>query len=74
MGKFTKVTTAQAIKDENLPPKVTAHVIVGTPGTVSDLIKRRVVDAKNIRLYVLDEADNMLDMQGLGEQSRNMKR
>ncbi|KAF9582356.1 RNA helicase required for poly(A+) mRNA export [Lunasporangiospora selenospora] len=74
MGKFTQVTTAQAIKDESLPPKVTAHVIVGTPGTVSDLIKRRVIDPKNIRLYVLDEADNMLDMQGLGEQSRALKR
>lgn len=74
MGKFTQVTTAQAIKDENLPPRVNSHIIVGTPGTVSDLIKRRVIDAKNIRLYVLDEADNMLDMQGLGDQSRNLKR
>ncbi|KAK5798900.1 DEAD-domain-containing protein [Linnemannia elongata] len=74
MGKFTQVTTTQAIKDENLPSRVNSHIIVGTPGTVSDLIKRRVIDAKNIRLYVLDEADNMLDMQGLGDQSRNLKR
>ncbi|KAF9115957.1 RNA helicase required for poly(A+) mRNA export [Mortierella sp. AM989] len=74
MGKFTQVTTAQAIKDESLPPKVTAHVIVGTPGTVTDLIKRRVLDSKNIRLYVLDEADNMLDQQNLGEQSRQLKK
>ncbi|KAF9437743.1 RNA helicase required for poly(A+) mRNA export [Entomortierella beljakovae] len=74
MGKFTQVKTAQAIKDESLPPKVTAHVIVGTPGTVADLIKRRVIDPKNIRLYVLDEADNMLDLQNLGEQSQQLKR
>ncbi|KAF9174823.1 RNA helicase required for poly(A+) mRNA export [Mortierella sp. AD010] len=74
MGKFTQVTTCQAIKDEALPPKVTAHVIVGTPGTVTDLIKRRVLDPKNIRLYVLDEADNMLDLQNLGEQSRQLKK
>ncbi|KAF9364577.1 RNA helicase required for poly(A+) mRNA export [Mortierella sp. NVP85] len=74
MGKFTQVTTAQAIKDESLPPKVNAHVIVGTPGTVTDLIKRRVIDPKYIRLYVLDEADNMLDLQGLGDQSRALKR
>ncbi|KAF9898359.1 RNA helicase required for poly(A+) mRNA export [Lobosporangium transversale] len=74
MGKFTQVTLFQAIKDENTPPKVTAHVIVGTPGTVTDLIKRRVIDSKNIRLYVLDEADNMLDLQGLGDQSRQLKR
>ncbi|KAF9361283.1 RNA helicase required for poly(A+) mRNA export [Mortierella sp. AD094] len=74
MGKFTQVTTFQAIKDEALPPRVAAHVIVGTPGTVTDLIKRRVLDPKNIRLYVLDEADNMLDMQNLGEQSRQLKK
>ncbi|KAF9964110.1 RNA helicase required for poly(A+) mRNA export [Mortierella alpina] len=74
MGKFTQVTTAKAIKDESLPPKITSHVIVGTPGTVSDLIKRRQLDPKSIRLYVLDEADNMLDQQGLGEQSRSLKR
>lgn len=74
MGKFTQVTTAQAIKDESLPPRVNAHVIVGTPGTVTDLIKRRVIDSRYIRLYVLDEADNMLDLQGLGDQSRALKR
>ncbi|KAG0297042.1 RNA helicase required for poly(A+) mRNA export [Dissophora globulifera] len=74
MGKFTQVTTAQAIKEEPLPPKVNSHVIVGTPGTVADLIKRRAFDPRNIRLFVLDEADNMLDMQSLGRQSQELKR
>ncbi|KAF9972008.1 RNA helicase required for poly(A+) mRNA export [Actinomortierella ambigua] len=74
MGKYTKVKVFQAIKDEAMPPKVTAHVIVGTPGTVSDMIKRRVMDARNVRLFILDEADNMLDQQGLGDQSITLKR
>ena len=44
MGKFTNVQTEYAIKD-NLPrsvTKVTAHIIVGTPGTMLDLIRRKV--------------------------------
>ena len=44
MGKFTPVQTEYAIKD-NLPrnaTKVTAQIIVGTPGTMLDLIRRRV--------------------------------
>jgi len=39
--------------------KVEASVIVGTPGTVLDLIKRRQLDASKIRVFVMDEADNM---------------
>lgn len=44
MGKFTNVQTEYAIKD-NLPrnaTNITAHVIVGTPGTMTDLIRRKV--------------------------------
>lgn len=44
MGKFTNVQTEYAIKD-NLPrnaTNITAHVIVGTPGTMTDLMRRKV--------------------------------
>ncbi|KAJ3103439.1 RNA helicase required for poly(A+) mRNA export [Phlyctochytrium planicorne] len=70
MGKFTPVTTAFAIKDSiEKGAKVNAHIVVGTPGTVMDLLKRRQIDNKDIRIFVLDEADNMIDQQGLGDQS-----
>lgn len=36
------------------------HVMVGTPGRVFDVLARRAVSAKAIRLLVLDEADQML--------------
>lgn len=39
--------------------RVEASVIVGTPGTVLDLIKRRQLDASKIKIFVMDEADNM---------------
>lgn len=38
------------------------HVVVGTPGRMVDLIKRKVLKLSNIRWLVLDEADEMLNM------------
>jgi superfamily II DNA/RNA helicase len=38
------------------------HFIIGTPGRLKDLMKRRVLQLKNMTTLVLDEADRMLDM------------
>ncbi|NBV90322.1 MAG: DEAD/DEAH box helicase, partial [Actinobacteria bacterium] len=37
-------------------------VIVGTPGRLLDLMKQRHLNLKSVRVLVLDEADEMLDM------------
>jgi ATP-dependent RNA helicase DeaD len=39
-----------------------AHIVVGTPGRVLDLIKRKKLKVENIDRLVLDEADEMLSM------------
>ncbi len=39
-----------------------ANIIVGTPGRVHDLIRRKIMKLQTIRFVVLDEADEMLDM------------
>ncbi|MBD3671946.1 MAG: DEAD/DEAH box helicase [Planctomycetaceae bacterium] len=38
------------------------HLIVGTPGRLIDLIRRRELNLKTIKFVVLDEADRMLDI------------
>ena len=53
--------------------KIEASVVVGTPGTVMDAIRKRSMDARNFKVLVLDEADNMLDQQGLGDQCTRVK-
>jgi ATP-dependent RNA helicase DDX19/DBP5 len=75
MGKFTPVKVTLAVK-EGVPrgEQLNDHVVVGTPGTVMDLLRRRSLDARNVNVFVLDEADNMLDLQGMGEQSLRVKK
>jgi translation initiation factor 4A len=36
------------------------HIVVGTPGRVFDMISRRVLKPNDIKMFVLDEADEML--------------
>ena len=38
------------------------HVVVGTPGRVADHLERRTLNLSRVRLAVLDEADQMLDI------------
>jgi superfamily II DNA/RNA helicase len=47
------------------------HVIVGCPGRVSDMIRRRHINATNLKLVVIDEADEMLSF-GFKEQIYNV--
>mmetsp|Transcript_54969 Transcript_54969/g.174795 ORF Transcript_54969/g.174795 Transcript_54969/m.174795 type:complete len:234 (+) Transcript_54969:143-844(+) len=36
------------------------HAVVGTPGRVYDMLRRRALKADNIKMFCLDEADEML--------------
>ena len=37
------------------------HIVSGTPGRVFDMIKRRNLRTRNIKMFILDEADEMLN-------------
>ena len=54
--------------------RVDAAVVVGTPGTVGDVVKRKQMDSRKLKILVLDEADNMLDTQGMGDQCIKVKK
>ncbi|KAI8878281.1 DEAD-domain-containing protein [Backusella circina FSU 941] len=74
MSKFTTVTSALVVKDSlRRGQPVQEQVIVGTPGTVAEAIKRRQLPCRDVKIFVLDEADNMLDQDGLGDQSIRIK-
>lgn len=40
----------------------TTHIVVATPGRLLDLVERGAVDISNVKILVLDEADEMLSM------------
>jgi len=41
---------------------VNQHIIIGTPGRISDLIGRNIIKSKNIKMLVIDEADDVLSV------------
>jgi translation initiation factor 4A len=43
------------------------HIAVGTPGRIYDMIQRNVLNLNKLKIFVLDEADQMLDI-GFKEQ------
>jgi ATP-dependent RNA helicase DDX19/DBP5 len=58
-------------KEEN--GKITEHVVVATPGSLLGKLKHKDLDVKQITMFVVDEADQMISRQGLGEQTLQIK-
>ena len=52
--------TAEFHQDKSLSHG--AHIVVGTPGRILKLLKKKTLDPRNVKTFVLDEADRMLDM------------
>lgn len=38
--------------------------MVGTPGSILNALKRRMLDLRHVAVFVLDEADAMLEVRG----------
>lgn len=71
-----EITTEVAIPgtvNKRTGEKVTAHIVVGTPGTVMDCLRRGMIDSKKLKVLVMDEADSLMELQGLGEQAIRVK-
>jgi ATP-dependent RNA helicase DeaD len=52
----------ESVQDQIRGIEAGAHVAVGTPGRVLDLLKRGALRLEAVQCLVLDEADRMLDM------------
>ncbi|KAH9043845.1 P-loop containing nucleoside triphosphate hydrolase protein [Lactarius pseudohatsudake] len=48
---------AELLKDKSKCP----HIVVATPGRLNALVRDKVLDAKNVKHFVLDECDKMLE-------------
>jgi len=71
MSKFTEIKVRNITKGELRPSSdLTEHVLVGTPGKVLDWgFRFKAFDPSKIKVFVLDEADMMIDVQGHRQQS-----
>ena len=64
-GVFPRVTAVYggaSIRNQILDLKRGTEIVVGTPGRVIDLMERKVLDLSAVAWFILDEADEMLDM------------
>ena len=50
------------VRDDMAALQAGPQVVVGTPGRVQDMIQRRVLKTDSMKMFVLDEADEMLSV------------
>jgi translation initiation factor 4A len=72
LGDFMQATCHACIGGTNVKEDMNklekgAQIVVGTPGRVSDMLSRKAFNPSKIKLFVLDEADEMLS-RGFKEQ------
>lgn len=51
-----------SVRDDMQALQAGPQVVVGTPGRVQDMIQRRVLKTDSMKMFVLDEADEMLSV------------
>jgi ATP-dependent RNA helicase DeaD len=60
--RITAVYGGASIRTQILDLKRGTELVVGTPGRVMDLMERKVLELSSVDWFILDEADEMLDM------------
>jgi ATP-dependent RNA helicase DeaD len=64
-GHYPRVTAVYggaSIRNQILDLRRGTEIVVGTPGRVMDLMERKALDLAAVDWFILDEADEMLDM------------
>ncbi|MDR0316009.1 MAG: DEAD/DEAH box helicase [Treponema sp.] len=64
-GSYPRVTAVYggaSIRNQILDLRRGTEIVVGTPGRIMDLMERKALDLSAVDWFILDEADEMLDM------------
>jgi len=66
-GRYTNLRYCAVFGGVSQNPQTEAlrrgvDVLIATPGRLNDLINQRLINLQNVKIFVLDEADRMLDM------------
>ena len=65
LSGYTKVTgyfcIGGSLKNKySYNEEINHHIVIGTPGRISDLVGKNIIKSNNIRMLVIDEADDVL--------------
>jgi len=72
IGRFKRIKSVsifgkEPISEQERKLKQKTHVVVGTPGRILDHIDRGSLNLSQIKYFVIDEADEMLNMGFIGQ-------
>ena len=67
IGQFKKIKTLPVYGGQSIDRQIRAlrfgvQVVIGTPGRLLDHIRRKTINLDMVKMLILDEADEMLDM------------
>ena len=60
--KILTIYGGQSIEKQIIPLRKGVQIVVGTPGRIMDHMRKKTLKLDNVKLVVLDEADEMLNM------------
>ncbi len=60
--KLLTVYGGQSIEKQIIPLRKGVQIVVGTPGRIMDHMRKKTLKLSNVKMVVLDEADEMLNM------------
>ena len=60
--KLLTVYGGQSIEKQIIPLRKGVQIVVGTPGRIMDHMRKKTLKLSNVKMVILDEADEMLNM------------
>eukprot|EP01138_Halocafeteria_seosinensis_P001014 gb/GECG01001038.1/.p1 GENE.gb/GECG01001038.1/~~gb/GECG01001038.1/.p1 ORF type:complete len:494 (+),score=73.89 gb/GECG01001038.1/:1-1482(+) len=61
IGQFAGIRVSYVVGGTHYDNNITDHVLVATPGKLLNLCKKRIINLKTVKAFVLDEADEFVE-------------